>query len=157
MMEAQRGRKGLQRATKEPRMSVFASPRFLPRVMAADAVSCAATGALQLAFAGALARLTGLPAPLLLATGVFLLAYAAAAAWMARRDQPPRRLIGLVVAGNFAWAVGCIALLAVGGAAITPLGWAWVLAQALTVVVLAELQWTGLRRTRAGGQGVLAA
>ena len=52
---------------------------------------------------------------------------------------------------------GCIALLAVGGAAITPLGWAWVLAQALTVVVLAELQWMGLRRTRPGGQGVLAA
>ena len=138
-------------------MSVFASPRFLPRVMAADAASCAATGALQLVFTGALARLTGLPAPLLLATGVFLLAYAAAAAWMATRDEPPRRLIGLVAAGNFAWAVGCIALLAVAGAAITALGWAWVLAQALTVVVLAELQWMGLRRTRPGGQGVLAA
>jgi hypothetical protein len=157
MMKALRGRKGLQRATKEPRMSVFASPRFLPRVMAADAFSCAATGALQLVFTGALARLTGLPAALLLGTGVFLLAYAAAAAWMATRDEPPRRLIGLVVAGNFAWAVGCIGLLAVGGAAIAPLGWAWVLAQALTVVVLAELQWTGLRRTRPGSQRVLAA
>ena len=137
-------------------MSVFTSPRFLPRVMAVDAASCAATGALQLVFTGALARLTGLPAPLLLGTGVFLLAYAAAAAWMAARDVPPRRLIGLVVAGNFGWAVGCIALLAVGGAAITPLGWAWVLAQALTVVVLAELQWMGLRRTRAGRHDVLA-
>lgn len=138
-------------------MSVFASPRFLPRVMAADAASCAATGALQLVFTGALARLTGLSAPLLLGTGIFLLAYAAAAAWMASRDEPPRRLIGLVVAGNFAWAVGCIALLASGGAAITPLGWAWVLAQALTVVVLAELQWMGLRRTRPGRRDVLAA
>jgi hypothetical protein len=32
--------------------------------------------------------------------------------------------------------------------AVTALGMAWVLAQALCVVVLAELQWTGLRRTR---------
>ncbi|OUM03588.1 hypothetical protein [Variovorax sp. JS1663] len=138
-------------------MSVFASPRFLPRVMAADAVSCAASGALQLLCTGALARMTGLPAPLLLGTGVFLLAYAAAAAWMAMRAEPPRRLIGLVVAGNFAWALGCIALLALAGAGLGVLGWAWVLAQAATVVVLAELQWMGLRHTRTGRRGVVAA
>ena len=68
----QRGGKGPPRPTKEFAMSLFASPRFLSRVMAADAVSCAATGALQLIFGTALARWTGLPAPLLLATGVFL-------------------------------------------------------------------------------------
>jgi len=137
-------------------MSVFASPRFLPRVMAVDAASCAATGALQLVFTGALARLTGLPAPLLLGTGLFLLGYAAAAAWMASREEAPRRLIGLVVAGNFGWAAGCIALLAMEGAAIGALGWAWVLAQALTVVVLAELQWMGLRRSRPERRGAVA-
>ena len=137
-------------------MSVFASPRFLPNVMWADAASCAATGALQLAFTGALARLTGLPAPLLLGTGVFLLAYAAAAAFMATRRTPPRTLIGLVVVGNFGWAVGCIALLMSGMFAISALGMVWVLAQALCVVVLAELQWTGLRRTRGGANMALA-
>jgi len=137
-------------------MSVFASPRFLPNVMWADAASCAATGALQLAFTGALERLTGLPAPLLLGTGVFLLAYAAAAAFMASRRTPPRTLIGLVVVGNFGWALGCIALLMSGVFAISALGTAWVLAQALCVVVLAELQWTGLRRTRGGTNMALA-
>ena len=71
-------------------MSIFASPRFLPRVMAADAIACAATGALQLGLADMLARLTGLPVPLLTGTGAFLLAYAALAAWMARRPVPPR-------------------------------------------------------------------
>lgn len=125
--------------------------------MWADAASCAATGALQLALTGALARMTGLPAPLLLATGVFLLAYAGAAAWMASRAIPPRRLIGLVVVGNFGWAAACVVLLAVGGAALSPLGWAWVIAQALTVIVLAELQWMGLRRTRPAAGGVVAA
>jgi hypothetical protein len=138
-------------------MSVFADPRFLPRVLWADAASCAATGVVQLAFTGALAQLTGLPGPLLLGTGIFLLAYAAAAAWMASRDVPPRRLIGLVVAGNFGWAVACVALLAVGGAAIAPLGWAWVIAQAVTVVVLAELQWMGLRHSRPAPGGAIAA
>ena len=129
-------------------MSIFASPRFLPRVMAADAISCAATGALQLGLADMLARLTGLPVPLLTGTGAFLLAYAALAAWMARRPIPPRRLIGLVVFGNLAWAAGAVALLASGLVAQTTLGVAWVLAQAVVVVVLAQLQWIGLRATR---------
>lgn len=129
-------------------MSIFASPRFMPRVMAADALSCAATGALQLGLTEMLARLTGLPVPLLTGTGVFLLAYAALAAWMASRPAPPRRLIGLVVAGNLAWAVGGVALLASGLVAHTVLGVAWVLAQAVVVVVLAQLQWAGLRATR---------
>jgi hypothetical protein len=141
---------------KEKVMSVFASPRFLPRVMWADAASCAATGALQVALTDTLARLTGLPAPLLMATGVFLLGYAAAAAWMASRQSPPRTLIGLVVAGNFGWAAGCVALLMSGMFAVSAFGMAWVLAQALCVVVLAELQWTGLRRTRAGAGMAIA-
>ena len=137
-------------------MSVFASPRFLPNVMWADAVSCAATGALQVAFTGVLARLTGLPAPLLMGTGVFLLAYAAAAAFMASRSTPPRTLIGLVVVGNFGWAVACVALLVSGMFPVTAVGVAWVVAQAVCVIVLAELQWTGLRRSRGGANMALA-
>jgi hypothetical protein len=129
-------------------MSTFASPRFLPRVMAADALSCAATGAVQLGLTGPLAGLTGLPAALLTGTGVFLLAYAVLALWIARRSTPPRRLIGLVVVGNLAWAAGGVALLASGAIAPTALGVAWVLAQAVVVLVLAELQWMGLRATR---------
>ncbi|WP_326537812.1 hypothetical protein [Pseudorhodoferax sp.] len=128
--------------------SIFASPRFLSRVMWVDAASCAATGALQVGFTDALARLTGLPGGLLLSTGLFLLAYAAAAAAMARRATPPRTLIGLVAVGNFGWAAACAALLASGLFAVTALGMAWVIAQAVTVVLLAEAQWMGLRATR---------
>ena len=62
--------------------------------------------------------------------------------------MPPRRLIGLVVAGNLAWAVGGVALLASGLGAQTALGVAWVLAQVVVVVALAQLQWMGLRATR---------
>lgn len=139
-------------------MSIFAAPRFLPRVMAADAASCAATGAVQLAATAPLAAATGLPAPLLAATGVFLLVYALAAAAIARRRPAPRTLVGVVV-GNFAWAAGCVALLLADTLPLTGWGVAWLLAQAAVVVVLAELQWTGLRRSRpvARAAGPLAA
>lgn len=134
--------------------SLFASPRFLSRIMWIDAVSCAATGALQVGFTDVLARLTGLPGGLLLGTGLFLLAYAAAAAAMACSATPPRTLIGLVAVGNFGWAASCAALLASGVFAVTALGTAWVVAQAVTVVLLAEAQWMGLRATRQARGGL---
>jgi len=103
-----------------------------------------------------LSDVTGLPLALLQWTGWFLLGYALLAAWMAARSPVPRRLIGLVVVGNLGWAVACVALLALGGLGLSAWGVAWVLAQALVVVVFAELQWTGLRRTR-GAAGVVRA
>ncbi|AIJ48085.1 membrane protein [Comamonas testosteroni TK102] len=129
-------------------MSIFASPRFLRHVMWADAASCAATGALQLVVTQPLADLTGLPALLLTATGLFLLAYASAAAWMARRRPLPRTLIGLVALGNLGWALGCAVLVFGSGLALSAWGLAWVAAQAVVVLVLADLQWAGLRATR---------
>ena len=132
-------------------MSIFSSPRFLRKVLLADAASCIATGALQVAFTSELARHLGISAALLTGTGWFLLAYAATVAFIATRDPIPRVFVWLLVAGNLGWAVACVALLASGWIAPTSLGVAWILAQAATVAVLAELQWTGLRRTRITG------
>ena len=129
-------------------MSVFASPKFLPRVMAVDALSCLGTGALQLLLAQPMAALTGLPSNLLLGTGLFLIAYAALAAWIARQSPTPRTLVSAVVAGNFGWAVACAALIVSGALPLTGLGVAWLVMQAVVVVILAELQWMGLRATR---------
>ena len=137
-------------------MSAFASPGFLPRVMWADAASCAATGALQVFCTASLASLTGLPASLLMGTGAFLLAYAAAAAFMASRSTPPRMLIALVVVGNFGWALACVALMLSGMYALGAPGVVWVLAQVVCVVVLAELQWIGLRRSQPDCRTALA-
>ena len=127
-------------------MSIFASPKFLRHVMLADAASCLATGALQVAFTEPLSQLLTLPAPLLAATGWFLLAYAAVAAWVGTRQPVPRAPVLVFAAGNLGWAAGCIALLAGSWVQPNALGVAWVLAQVAVVVVLAELQWTGLRR-----------
>ena len=132
-------------------MPIFESPRFLRYVLFADAASCLSTGALQLAFTPQLADLLRLPAGLLQATGLFLVAYAAVVAFVGARDPIPRGPVWLFVAGNFAWAAGCVALLAATPLAPSALGQAWVIAQAVTVVVLAELQWAGLRRQAPAG------
>lgn len=129
-------------------MSILASSRFLPRVMWADAASCAATGALQLLAARPLEALTGLPLALLTGTGVFLLLYALLAGWIARRQPVPRTLIGLIALGNLGWALACALLIFGSGLMLSGWGVAWVAAQALVVIVLADLQWLGLRATR---------
>ena len=127
-------------------MSVFASPRFLRNLLRADAASCLASGAVQLAGGAALAGWLALPQPLLAGTGVFLLAYGGFVGWLSTRDPVPRGLLGFVAACNAACGLGCVALLALAGLQPTALGTAWVVAQAATVIVLAELQWTALRR-----------
>ncbi len=70
------------------------------------------------------------------------------AAWIARRRPRARTLIGLVALGNVAWAVGCIALATGSFLLLTRWGVAWLAVQAVVVLVLADLQWVGLRHTR---------
>jgi hypothetical protein len=140
--------------TKEHTMSLFTSPRFLRGVLWADAVSCLASGALQLAALDALPRLLGLPHALLLESGIFLVAYGVVVAWLASRRETIRPLVALFAIGNVGWAVGC-------GAAVyvlqpTALGIAWIAMQAATVLVLADLQWMGLRGTRGASRPLAA-
>ena len=127
-------------------MSLLSSPRFLRNLLRADAASCLASGAVQLAGGAGLATLLALPQPLLTATGVFLVAYGAFVGWLSTRDPVPGAVVGLLVAGNVGWGLGCIALVTLAGLQPSTFGVAWVLAQAATVLVLAELQWTSLRR-----------
>lgn len=128
-------------------MSVLASPLFLRNVLRADAASSLGCGALQVAFTGALVPLLGLSPALLLQTGWFMLAYGAAIACLSSRQPLPRTLVWLVVAGNLGWAVACVGLLVSGQVQPTSLGIAYVALQAVTVAVLAELQFSGLRAT----------
>ena len=126
--------------------SFMSSPNFLRHVLRLDALSCLVCGLLQVAFPGAMAQLLGLPEALLAYSGEFLLAYAALVAFLSSRKPLPRPLVWLLVAGNLVWAAGCVWLLLSGHVAASPLGTAYVLVQALTVAVLAELQYFGLRR-----------
>ena len=120
---------------------------LLRRALLADAFF-SGLSALLLSFgAGVLASLLNLPEVLLRETGLFLIAYAAFGGWLGTRQAMPRVLVGIVVAGNAAWAVASIALLFSG--AVTPnlFGEVFVALQAIAVGVFAELQFLGLRRS----------
>ena len=125
----------------------MSSSNFLRNVLRADALSCVACGVLQVVFTGQMAQLLGLPEALLAYTGEFLLVYAAAVAFVSTRDPLPRPLVWVLLAGNLGWAIACALLLVSGRVAPSMLGTAYVVAQALTVAALAELQFFGLRRS----------
>lgn len=125
----------------------MSSPNFLRNVLRADALSCVACVVLQVVFTGQMAQLLGLPEALLAYTSEFLLVYAAVVAFVSTRDPLPRPLVWVLLAGNLGWAIACALLLVSGRVAPSMLGTAYVVAQALTVAVLAELQFFGLRRS----------
>jgi hypothetical protein len=118
--------------------------RFLRRVLFVDAATCLATGALLALDAGSLSRLLGLPQALLFYAGASLFPCAALMLWVALREPLSRAGAWLVVAGNAAWVAASVALLF--AAAPTGLGTAFVIAQALAVALLAELEFIGLRK-----------
>lgn len=111
-----------------------------------DAAASGATGLLMAAGAGALAGPLGLPVSLLLGAGLVLLPYAALVAWLGRGAAVPRGWVRAVIAVNLLWVVDSVLVLAVFGLSPTPLGTAFVLAQAAAVAGFAALQYVALRR-----------
>ncbi len=124
--------------------SFLSSPRLLPQVLRLDALSCVAMGLPLVVFAEPLGGLLGLPALLLLACGLALFPCAALMWLAARSARPPASLVWLVILGNVAWVLGSVYLCF--SLPLTGLGQVFVLGQALAVVVLAELEYTGWRR-----------
>jgi hypothetical protein len=129
-------------------LNTLTSATGLRRVLAFDAVSGAGTGALQLGLTGLLSQWLGLSAPLLQGSGLAIFVFVVLAGWLAMQSVPPRAALAALVVGNFAWVAGCLALVLGGAPAVTPLGIAYLIVQAVVVLVLAELQWMALRRTR---------
>jgi hypothetical protein len=116
---------------------------FLRRVLFVDAATCVATGGLLSLDAAPLAPMLGLPAALLFYAGLSLFPTAAFMLWVAMRRDVPRIGAWLVIAGNILWVIGSIAIL---GLSPTGLGYAFVIAQAAVVALLAELEYTGLSK-----------
>jgi predicted secreted protein len=126
--------------------SLMSSPHFLRNVLRADALSCIACGLLHVVFTEQMVDLSKLPRVLVVYSSEFLLAYGALVAFLSTRTPVPRPLVWLLIAGNVAWAAACMVLLFGGNFSPSALGMVYVAAQALTVLVLAELQYVGLRR-----------
>jgi hypothetical protein len=116
-------------------------------VLWADAISCLVCGLLQVAFARPLSQYSGLPPSLLAESGDFLLLYGAAVAFLATRTRTrvPGAVIWLLIVGNFAWGVASVLLLVAGDVQPTWLGKGYIIAQASTVLMLAQLQYLCVR------------
>ncbi|MBC7576732.1 MAG: hypothetical protein H7312_05135 [Tardiphaga sp.] len=127
---------------------IHPSPLLRLAVQADAAVSGAM--ALLLSFgAGMLAPVLRLPEPLLLESGLFLIAYAAFVGWLGSRRLMPRAMVVLIIAGNALWTLGSVTLLFSGMVSPSLLGLAFVALQAIAVGAFAELQYLGLRRSNA--------
>jgi hypothetical protein len=119
---------------------------FLRNVLALDAAASGATGLLLVAGAGVLEDLLGLPVALLREAGLILIPYVAIVAWVGTREPIARSAVWAIIAANALWAVASVGLLVSGLVAPTPLGYAFVIAQAAVVAFLGELQYAGLKR-----------
>jgi hypothetical protein len=126
-------------------MPVTSSDNFMRLVLWADAISCLACGLLQVSLTTVLSERLGLPATLLVDTGIFLLLYGAAVLFLATRIRVASAIVWLLIAGNMAWAVACIAILFGGAAELTLFGKGYIVLQASAVAILAQLQYAALR------------
>lgn len=131
-------------------MSAIYPSRFLRVALIADALACAALVVLQMSLPELLASHLQLPAMLLTGSGVFLAAYVGLLIVLANSKSVRKAMVGLVVAGNVAWAVGCLALASFPGP--NRLGIAYLVAQAVFVLVIARIEWLGLKRSQPAAQ-----
>lgn len=121
--------------------------QFLHNVLKVDALLSAATVVAMTLGAGVLASATGLPAAVLVLVGLALVPWVAFLLWVATRPAVPAGAVRAVIALNAAAAAGC-ALLAIGGGfGLTPLGVGFVAVNAVGALLLADLEYMGLRRS----------
>ncbi|MDF3823320.1 hypothetical protein P3G55_25780 [Leptospira sp. 96542] len=124
--------------------SVLASPRLLHLALRSDAASGIALGLPLVTCAHPLASWLGMPASLLSASGLALFPFAALMPLAARSAHPPAALVWLILLGNVAWVLGSAYLWFT--LPLTGWGQLFLLGQALAVVLLTELEYTGWRR-----------
>jgi hypothetical protein len=128
-------------------MTIHSSP-LLRQALVADATTSAAFGLLMLVGAGPLSGTLGLPEMLLRIAGALLLPYAAFIGWLGIRERIQKPVAWAVVLGNALWAADSLLLLVSGWVQPTSAGTAFVVAQALVVLMYAEFQYVGLRRSQ---------
>lgn len=129
-------------------MTVTMTP-FLRNILAADAAVSGAAAILMIVGAPYLSPLLGLPSGLLFWAGVALVPFVALLLGVLRRQSVPRLILIDIIGINALWVAASFGLLFSGLVTPNMLGIAFVAAQALTVVLLAELQFVGMRRASA--------
>ncbi len=109
------------------------------QVLLTDIAITGATALLMLLGAPLIDDLLDVPAALLAGAGAVLIPYVGYLFWLANRDAAPRAGIGVAIAANLAWAIGCVVLLVAGWVGPNGLGVAFILLNAVVVIVFADL------------------
>lgn len=121
------------------------SDAFLRLAMRADAVISGATGVGLLLLARQVAEVSGTTAAVEYATGAFFVGFAAIVLALAAR--PDVRTSGLLLAiGNLLFSVLTVAVVLAGVWPLTTTGVVLVLGTGVYTLVMAELQYVGVRR-----------
>lgn len=118
----------------------FVPSLFLRRVLQLDAAATGATGLLLLGGTGFLHGLLNLPVSLMTYAGIFCVGWALTLGIASLRERISHGFVWTIIVANVAWVIGSVALLVSGYVSPTPLGYAFVIAQALAVDVFAGLQ-----------------
>ncbi len=127
-------------------LAAIANSISLRQAVLADGIISGAMGVLLLAAAGPLSGLLGLPAAFLFWVGTALLPWMAALVLIARKERLSGGAVETVIALNAIWVLASIALIIFVPFGLTGLGIAFVVAQALAVIIFADLQFFGLKR-----------
>jgi hypothetical protein len=130
-------------------MTSIRASSLLRRVLIVDALSCGAMGIAMFALADLFAGLLQLPVELIREAGIILLPFAAFVGFVASRREPVRIAVWAIIALNVVWVVDSIVLLLTGWVAPNALGYIFVIAQAAVVLVLADFEYMGLKRSTA--------
>ncbi|MGW0159177.1 hypothetical protein ACWDUN_07610 [Mycobacterium sp. NPDC003323] len=118
---------------------------FLRLAMRADAIIVGVVGVVLLAAAGWFAELTGLPRSVEIGVGVFSVVYGVVVLALAALERVRPAGIGTIVA-NLVCTVIAVAVVLAGVFPLTGIGIALVLGTGLYTLVMAELQYVGVRR-----------
>ncbi|QCI65046.1 hypothetical protein [Phreatobacter stygius] len=118
---------------------------LLRRVLAFDAVTSGAMGLMLILGAGLLEPLLAIPKSHLMLAGAILVPFALGVGLAAARAELSRKAIWAIVIINALWVIESFAVLFAGAISPNVLGVAFVVAQAVFVAVLAELQVIGLK------------
>ncbi|AQZ31820.1 hypothetical protein SAMN03159511_0392 [Pseudomonas sp. NFACC19-2] len=130
-------------------MNALQPTPMLRNALLLDGLLSGVTGLLLVLAAGWLGAFLELPRMLLLVAGSALLPFAALLVWLSNRAEISRQAIWAVIAVNALWVIDSLLVLVIGWVSPNLFGYAFVIAQALAVALLAELQWFGLKHSQA--------
>jgi hypothetical protein len=128
-------------------MTAIHASSLLRRILIVDAVTSGASGIAMLAFAELFASLLQLPVELVREAAIIMLLFAAFVGVVVSRREPARVAVWAVIVLNAVWVVDSILLLFTDWVAPNALGYVFVIAQATMVLVFADLEYMGLKRS----------